>query len=103
MAQRHCDVCNGWHSLEDSWPQQCMGHYRKRMSENRIGLQIMKDIEPYKNVVDGRVIGGRRQHKEFLKSNGFVEVGNEVVKHKYQEPPPVAPDIIRAMREHNYN
>jgi hypothetical protein len=48
------------------------------------GPAIISDIEPYRAVAsdvacDGRrpVIGGRRQHREFLSRNGLVEVGNE--------------------------
>jgi hypothetical protein len=45
---------------------------------------IIRDIEPYRPVASdigagGKrpVIGGRRQHREFLRRNGYVEVGNE--------------------------
>src|SRR5579859_5931127 len=48
------------------------------------GVQIVRDIEPYRAVgadvaIGNRapVIGGRRQHREFLRRNGYVEVGNE--------------------------
>lgn len=45
---------------------------------------VMGDIEPYRAVaadVDGQrhVIGGRRQHREFLARNNYTEVGNECV------------------------
>ena len=48
------------------------------------GLQIVRDIDPYRAVASdiaagGKrpVIAGRRQHREFIKRNGYVEVGNE--------------------------
>jgi hypothetical protein len=48
-------------------------------------MQIIRDIEPYRTAAsdiacDGKrpVISGRRQHREFLRRNGYVEVGNEV-------------------------
>ena len=48
------------------------------------GMQIVRDLEPYRAVgsdvaCDGKrpVISGRRQHREFLARNGYVEVGNE--------------------------
>jgi hypothetical protein len=48
------------------------------------GPAIISDIEPYRAVASdvacgGKrpVIGGRRQHREFLQRNGYVEVGNE--------------------------
>ena len=99
MASRHCDVCNGWHDLNTPWPSECLGHYT-RTDEERIGLQIIKDIEPYKNVVDGGVIGSRKQHKDFLRGRGLIEIGNEVVTKKYEEPQHVGRDIRRALEEH---
>lgn len=102
MASRHCDVCNGWHDLEEAWPSQCVGHYRKRRGEDRVGLQIMKDIEPYKSVVDGSVIGGRKQHRDHLRAKGLIEIGNEKVEQRYVPPPSPVTDILRAMNEHGY-
>ena len=40
-------------------------------------VQLVRDIEPYQNMVDRKWITGRRQHREFLKANNLVEVGNE--------------------------
>lgn len=45
--------------------------------ERAEGPMIMGDIEPYRNVVDGKMITSRSQHREFLKRNGLQEVGNE--------------------------
>ena len=38
-------------------------------------LQLVSDIEPYQNLEDMKWIGGRRQHREFLKRNNLVELG----------------------------
>lgn len=71
----------------------------------RIGLQIIKDIDPYKavgaDIATGTapVIGSRREHKEFLKRNKYIEVGNEQQPHKKPEFHPVAPDLRRALEE----
>jgi hypothetical protein len=49
------------------------------------GPQIISDIAPYQtaatDVATGKraVIGGRRQHREFLRRNGYVEIGNDYV------------------------
>ena len=43
-------------------------------------LHIMPDLPPYKAVsgdMAGKEVSGRKQHREFLKRNGFMEVGNE--------------------------
>jgi hypothetical protein len=41
------------------------------------GVSIMRDIEPYQNMKDRGWITSRSQHREFLRRNNFVEVGNE--------------------------
>ena len=41
------------------------------------GPMVMGDIKPYKSVITGEEIGGRRQHREHLKLHGCVEIGNE--------------------------
>ena len=40
-------------------------------------LNIMRDIEPYQNMKDRGWITSRSQHREFLRKNNFIEVGNE--------------------------
>ena len=43
-------------------------------------VHIMEDLNPYTAVsgdMAGKEISGRKQHREFLKRNGFIEVGNE--------------------------
>ncbi len=70
-----------------------------------IGLQIIRDIDPYKAVaVDiatdtAPAIGSRREHREFLKRNGYHEVGNEKIGRKKQEYRPVREDLHRAVQE----
>jgi hypothetical protein len=53
---------------------------------------IMEDIKPYTAVAGdmaGKEISGRKQHREFLRRNGFEEVGNEkkeFMKYKGMDP-----------------
>jgi len=55
------------------------------------GPQIMSDIAPYRtaatDVATGQraVIGGRRQHREFLRRHGYVEIGNDYVPPQREE------------------
>jgi hypothetical protein len=44
---------------------------------------VCPDIAPYRAVAGdrmGQVIGSRKEHREFLRRNGFHEVGNEPIK-----------------------
>jgi len=49
----------------------------KSEASRKAGLSIMRDIEPYQNMKDWGWITSRSQHREFLRRNNFVEVGNE--------------------------
>ena len=78
---------------------------REPADPQAIGLQIIKDIDPYKAVaVDvatdkAPAIGSRREHREFLKRNGYHEVGNEKLGNKKPEWQPVRGDLHRAVQE----
>lgn len=86
MASRFCKVCGEFHDLDIPWPEKCYGHFGSKSSVS--GIQIIKDISPYQAVaVDKRtgkapVIKSRREHREFLKDNGYVEVGNEPLRQR---------------------
>ena len=51
----------------------------RRKTQPRHDYNIMPDIEPYQAVgpEQDAVIGSRKQHREYLKRNGLIEVGNE--------------------------
>lgn len=56
---------------------------------------VMADIQPYKNMVDGKMITSRSHHREFLKANRLVEVGNEIKAHTTKQKPKVDREQIR--------
>jgi hypothetical protein len=59
---------------------------------------VMGDIEPYRNVVDGRLITSRSRHRAFLREHGLIEVGNERMEPRKPTPAPgLKEDIRRAM------
>jgi hypothetical protein len=60
-----------------------------RAKANTGGIQVIPDIKPYKSVT-GEVIGGRKQHRDFLRAHGLVEVGNEKPS---AAPKPKMPDV----------
>ena len=49
----------------------------KSKSAKTNSVNIMRDIEPYQNMKDRGWITSRSQHREFLRKNNFVEIGNE--------------------------
>lgn len=96
----------------------CLIEVRDRSNyfEASPGPTIISDIEPYRAIgsdiaCDNKrpVISGRRQHREFLRRNGYVEVGNEMGRpapeptesRAYQAD--LVNDIKRAMGEYGSN
>lgn len=64
---------------------------------------VMPDIQPYRSMVDGSIVGGRRQHREHLRQHNVIEVGNELDKAtpKPLEPPRGLKEaLIRAAHNH---
>ena len=49
----------------------------KTEASRNAGLSLIRDIEPYQNMKDRGWITSRSEHREFLRRNNFVEVGNE--------------------------
>lgn len=76
--------------------------YEKGLQPTSDAPLIMPDIQPYISMADGTLVEGRAQHREMLKRNNCVEVGNEALKamNYYDKLPDVAPqqrkEIIRA-------
>ena len=61
------------------------------------GYYVIRDIEPYRDVaVDGRVVGGRRQHRELLRDHGLQEVGNEKMPPRKEYDP--GPGVREALK-----
>lgn len=77
------------------------------------GVQIIRDIEPYRtaasDVASGGkrpVIGSRSRHRQFLRDNSYVEVGNETPRAPAPEQMSRAErveDIRRAMGDYGSN
>lgn len=66
------------------------------------GPFIMGDIQPYKSMVDGSLIGSRSTHRAHLKAHGMIEVGDQThhLKPKQKAPPPgLKETIIRLANE----
>jgi hypothetical protein len=68
---------------------------------------VISDIQPYRasaaDKATGKrpVIGGRRQHREFLQNNGYRELGNDMQQQRRTESSQAerVADIRRAMRD----
>lgn len=41
------------------------------------GPQILSDLRPYRSMIDGSIVDGRKRHRDHLKAHGCVEIGND--------------------------
>lgn len=55
-------------------------HCRKQMFQVMFAPQITTDIAPYRSMITGERIAGRKQHRDHLRAHGCIEVGNETPK-----------------------
>lgn len=92
MSERFCRSCKGWHDLDQPWPVKCLSHFKARGARSDLARPtIVSDIKEYRATAIDKatgqrpVIGGRRQHREFLRDNGYRELGNEMPAVRRQE------------------
>lgn len=63
------------------------------------GPMIMKDIEPFQSMIDGRLITSRSRMREHYRENRVIEIGNERITPKpYSPAPGLREAIINAVR-----
>jgi len=61
------------------------------MTRKIMPTSVQADINPYRSVAVDKetgkpvVVNSRKQHREFLKRNDYVEVGNEAPKFKHRD------------------
>lgn len=57
------------------------------------GLFIWDDHKPYRSMATGEMVEGRAQHREHLKRNNLVEIGDAYDKTQKPKPMTVAPGL----------
>ncbi len=56
---------------------------------------VMPDIQPYKSMIDGSIVGSRSYHRDHLKAHGCIEVGNEKMESKPVQAKSERRDLLR--------
>jgi len=59
---------------------------KHQANDGKQAPMIMGDIAPYQSMIDGSMIQSRSRHREHLKANGCIEVGNESMETKLNAP-----------------
>ena len=81
-----------------SWVQDPITHKlipkEEYESPPEAGFFVMGDINPYKSMVTGEMIQGRRQHREHLRRHDVVEVGND-----YDKRPQKAAETPKGLKQ----
>lgn len=72
---------------------------KAKKAAERSKLQVIKDIDPFIDPIEGKVIGGNRQKREFMKRHGVIDIGDERIQQRKTLRPAVGPDIKRAIEE----
>lgn len=63
------------------------------------GPMIMKDIDPYKSMIDGSMITSRSHHREHLRMHGCVEIGNDSSLSRKPQPLQAPPGLKETLVE----
>jgi len=69
----------------------------------RTDWRVMPDIQPYRSMADGSLVTSRSVHREMLRRNNCIEIGNDSSLHKprqpLQSPPGLKETLIRVANE----
>ena len=93
MRTRYIQQSNGHLvQVDESWTPETRSEYH-----------IMPDIKPYQSMIDGREVTSRSKHREHLRANNCVEIGNDSSLRRppkpMESPPGLKEKIIRAVNE----
>ena len=92
MSERYCKICEGWHSLEEPWPEACTQRRKSDRADLPAPGIITDTMAPVQSMLDGRMYDSKRALRATYKAAGVVEVGNDPQRNK----PFVRPKINRA-------
>ena len=57
---------------------------------------VMPDIQPYQSMIDGSMITSRSKHREHLRDNNCIEIGNESMETKLAPAPDNRREVLQA-------
>lgn len=89
--------CDEFRHIEDR--DQSPEHCGKKMERRIMPTMVQADIQPYRSIAIDKETGrpaeihSRKQHKEFLRRNDYIEIGNDFQKPKRDEGPADAPMV----------
>jgi hypothetical protein len=96
MTLRSCRVCNGWHDIDEPWPNDCLGHFvrydQARSETHQFPMFIPDHMPAVQSMLDGKMYDSKSELRKTYKAAGVIEVGNDA---KMTVSPPKKPKITR--------
>jgi len=114
MMDIYCSSCGCFFKDWSAGERVCCGSTMKELVEmpkaeftpSKFKHYVIEDIKPYQAMgVDAKtgaapMITSRREHREYLKRNGYVEIGNEKLpEKKYEADHNVRNELTQATHE----
>lgn len=80
--QRKCKVCDGWHDLDEPWPETCLWEQRARQAKRygAVPYVISDEMRAMKHHGTGEIIDSKAKFRQATRAAGCVEIGNEPIK-----------------------
>ena len=95
---RFCRECREFHDLAEPWPGECYGHFGAKGDD--AGFYVQSDTtEPFQSMADGKTYDSKSRYRAELKARGLVELGNDQIKERRPELPPVRESMRQAMAQ----
>lgn len=95
---RYCRVCKDFHDLEKAWPSECVEHFGSQAADP--GFYIQSDtMDGFRSMADGKMYDSKSKYRADLKARGLVEMGNDQIRQRRQEAPPVRDALRQAYQQ----
>lgn len=99
---RYCKACNGWHSVDEPWPEACFAHWPARSAgAQHVSFYVRTDgMDPIQSMVSGKVHDSRSAYYREVRQAGCEIVGDDrggFGKRPEYRPEGVAQSIKRAI------
>lgn len=71
--QRKCKVCDGWHDLDEPWPEKCAPKAKATAF-----FVISDTMQPLRHMGTGEILDSKAKFRQATRASGCVELGNSL-------------------------
>ena len=87
MSQRYCRICKDFHTLDNDWPEECLGHFSQTRPSTTVHV-IGDSMDMLQHPATGRMTDSKSVFRVDTKASGCIEVGNDT-SHMKRKPIPL--------------